>query len=103
MLQSPQGSLQVRTEQALPWRAQEALSTSERELVGAQEGPAASDADWRVCMQAAADSAVQWKGFAERLGGDKNAAEAALAVAEAELAAARSELEVCARCHVVRH
>ncbi len=65
--------------------ARQALTEKEGQLASAQEKAQASDADWEGRMKEAVSSAEQWKEFAEKLGADKDAAEAALASAQASL------------------
>lgn len=65
--------------------AQEAAAETERALAAAHERSAASDADWEGRMKEAVSSAEQWKEFAEKLGADKDATEAALSAARASL------------------
>lgn len=57
----------------------------EAQLAAVHEQRAASDADWEARMKEAVSSAEQWKEFAEKLGVDKNATEAALAEVQASL------------------
>jgi hypothetical protein len=64
-------------------------------LAKTQEEQQASEADWEARMKEAVTSAEQWKEFAEKLGADKEATEAALAEAQTNLQVCAVDVTAC--------